>query len=82
MIAKHQGLALDLSRLKAICVRDMELVFEFNNILLPINNQQTGKAEMQSFSESPIVVEYETIDSLHSNLNRWVEVWEEWKDGN
>lgn len=79
MITKHQGLAIDLSTIKAIFIKEMFLVFEFNDFLQKVYNSETDNEEYQSFPNSPISVEYPTFNSLSENLNQWVELWEDSK---
>ena len=78
MISQHMGLALDLSKVKAIYIDDMKLVFELDNILQVIYNEDLEEDELKSFPNTPVMVEYSSMNTLHECFKRWVELWEEY----
>lgn len=58
MILHNAGIAINLSEVKAIHVEFLKqgsyLIFEFNNILLPVFNEETQATELKSFANDPI----------------------------
>lgn len=82
MITHHMGLALDLSKLKAVYIHDMKLVFEFDDMLKTLLNTETNVYETRSFSNSPIIQEFTAMDTLHDCFNAWVGMWREYQEIN
>lgn len=82
MITQHMGLALDLSKVKAIYIDDMKLVFELDNILLKVYNEDTEEEELRSFQNAPVIKEFMYIDNLSESFNAWVKLWKEYKESN
>ncbi|RZK49273.1 MAG: hypothetical protein EOO99_06340 [Pedobacter sp.] len=80
MITQHMGLALDLSKVKAIYIDDMKLIFEVDNILQKVFNELTEEEEIRSFQNAPIVKEFMYIDNLSESFKAWVAMWEEYKE--
>ena len=80
MISQHMGLALDLGKVKAIYIHDMKLVFEFNDMLKTIFNTEINKYEIRTFSNSPVMQEFTTMDTLHECFNTWIEKWREYQE--
>jgi len=82
MITQHMGLALDLSKVKAIYIDDMKLVFELDNILLKVYNEDTEEEELRSFQNAHVIKEFMYIDNLSESFNAWVKLWKEYKESN
>jgi len=80
MISQYMGLALDLSKVKAIYIDDMKLIFEVDNILQKVFNELTEEEEIRSFQNAPIVKEFMYIDNLSESFKAWVAMWEEYKE--
>ena len=80
MITQHMGLALDLSKVKAIYIDDMKLIFEVDNILQKVFNELTEEEEIRSFQNAPVIKEFMYIDNLSESFNAWVKLWEEYKE--
>ncbi len=83
MITHNGSLAIDLSTVKAIRMeylnKGRNLVFDLNNILIPIENSDTGEIELKSFPNDPIIHFFDNSDSCIAYFEEWVELWEEFK---
>lgn len=82
MIAQYMGLALDLSKVKAIYIDDMKLIFEVDNILLKVYDEDSEAYELRSFQNAPIVKEFMYMDDLSESFKAWIALWEEYKENN
>lgn len=80
MIAQHMGLALDLSKVKAIYIDDMKLIFDVDNILLKVYDEDSEAYELHSFQNAPIVKEFMYMDNLSESFKAWIALWEEYKE--
>lgn len=86
MIIQDRSLAIDISMVKAIRMeylnKGRNLVFDLNNILIPIENSDTGEIELKSFPNDPIVQYYDTSDTCSAYFEEWVKYWEDYKKNN
>lgn len=82
MITQHMGLALDLSKVKAIYIDDMKLVFEFDDMLKTVFNTESSSYEIRTFTNLPIMQEFTAMDTLHDCFNAWVGIWREYQEIN
>ena len=84
MILHHGGIAIDLSEIKAIKTEYLSqggnLIFEFNNLIIPIKNEESGNVELRSFPNNPATHYFETSDTLRAYFDEWVEMWQDSKD--
>lgn len=78
------GIAIDLLEVKAIHMEFLKkggyLIFELNNILLPIFNEDTQGIELKSFANDPVKYYIKTSDSLRAYFEEWVQMWQDSKD--
>jgi len=83
MITHHGGIAIDFSQIKAIKTEFLtqggNLIFEFNNIIEPVLNEETGDFEMKSFANNSVAYYFEDKDMLRLYFQEWVEMWEDYK---
>lgn len=70
MIIHSGGLAIEHSEVKAIHMEFLaqggHLIFELNNILIPVFNDKTDTAELTSFANNPVKYYIKTADSLRA----------------
>lgn len=83
MITLHGGIAIDFSQLKAIktdyLTHGGNLIFQFNNIIVSVLNEETGNFEIKSFANDSVAHYFETRDMLRAYFEEWVELWEDYK---
>lgn len=83
MIAHDNSLAIDLSQVKSIYIKYQkkggDLVFELNNLILPIENPETGAEELRSFANEPVRYYFDDRDTLRAYFEDWVKMWEDYK---
>ncbi|SFH77803.1 hypothetical protein [Halpernia frigidisoli] len=83
MINYNGDLAIDLDTVKAIKMvflpQGGNLIFEFNNMIVPIKNEDTGEMELKSFRNDAISHYIDMRDSLRAYFDEWVEFWQESK---
>ncbi|WP_262152300.1 hypothetical protein [Chryseobacterium foetidum] len=84
MIMHNGGIAIDLLDVKAIHMEFLKqggnLIFELNNIFLPIYNEETHETELKSFANDPVKYYIQTSDSLRAYFEEWVQMWQDSKD--
>ncbi len=77
------GIAVDISTIKAIKKEYLNqggnLIFEFNDIVINIENSETQAPEFHSFPNSPVEYYFDTSDSLRVHYEEWIEYWDEYK---
>ncbi|MGV4413720.1 hypothetical protein [Chryseobacterium sp. T1] len=82
MILNSGGLAIDISKVKAIKMEHLKkgrnLVFELNNLLLPVYNSDTEEEELKSFPNDPVVHYFDNSDSAIAYFDEWVEMWNDY----
>ncbi len=83
MIAHDNSLAIDLSEVKSIYItyqkKGGDLVFELNNLILPIENPETGAEELRSFANEHVRYYFDDRDTLRAYFEDWVKMWEDYK---
>lgn len=84
MILYNGGIAINLIDVKAIHMEFLKqggyLIFELNNILLPIYKDEIEATELKSFPNDPVKYYIETSDSLRAYFKEWVQLWQDSKD--
>lgn len=83
MIHYNGGIAVDLTDIKAIKTEYLKkggnLVFEFNNLIIPVENKESGELELKSFPNDSVLHYFEHSDSLTAYFEEWVETWQDSK---
>lgn len=84
MIITNGSLAIDISTVKAISMEYLtsgrNLVFELNNLAIPVENPLTSEYQLQSFKNDPIIQFFENSDTAIAYFEEWVEIWERYKE--
>lgn len=84
MIITNGSLAIDISTVKAISMEYLtsgrNLIFELNNLAIPVENPLTGEYQLQSFKNDPIIQFFETSDTAIAYFEEWVQIWESYKE--
>ncbi|MGX9987138.1 hypothetical protein [Soonwooa purpurea] len=72
MITNQGGISIDFSPVKAIkrefLTQGGNLIFEFNNIIEPVLNEETGDFEMKYFANDSVAHYFEDKDMLRLNF--------------
>lgn len=83
MILNNGGIAVDISKVKAIKTEFLKqggnLVFEFDNFVILVENPDTEELELRSFPNNAVEYYIETSDSLRVIFDEWVELWEKFR---
>lgn len=79
MITNNGSCAVNLSNIKGIR-KEYEpqgglLVFDLDDIVVLVENPQTGEKELRSFPNSPIKMFYDSKDALQAYFEEWAELW-------
>jgi len=80
MITDYEGVAIDLSTLKAIRMDDMKLIFEFKSDLQYVQHPETEERELHTVVHTPLEVEFKIYDHLSQAYYFWVETWQDFKN--
>ena len=84
MIIQDGTIAVDLADVKAIRLEFLHnggnLIFDFNNLLIPFENQESGTMELNSFPNDSISHFFETSDTLRAYFDEWVGYWRDSKN--
>ena len=81
MINYNGSFAIDLSTVKSIFIEYLKpggnLVFELNNLIIPITDPETDEIKLHSFPNEPVKYYFDSSDSLHAYFEEWVGYWED-----
>ena len=83
MIIRNGGVAIDISQLRAIKTEFLSqggnLIFELNNLVIPIEDPDTREQSQHSFPNEAVEVYIEASDSLRAYFDECVDLWKEYK---
>ena len=83
MINYNGSFAIDLSTVKSIFIEYLKpggnLVFELNNLIIPITDPETDEIKLHSFPNEPVKYYFDSSDSLHAYFEEWVGYWKDSK---
>lgn len=79
MIHEHNGIAISLYSLKALRTELSGeggfLIFEFDNALVRLENDETGKWVERSYRNEPLSQFYDDVLDLQESFDAWIGVW-------
>ena len=81
MINYNGEIAIDLGNVKAIKMEYLKnggnLIFELNNMIVPVKNEDTDEIELKSFSNDAVSHYFDTSDTLRAYFDEWVDMWKD-----
>ena len=77
MIMDYEGVAIDMSNVKAIRMNGMDLIFEFNTVLQYLENPFSKQVELHPVDNSPLVVSFKISEHMTAAYSYWLENWKE-----
>ncbi len=84
MITYNGSLAIDLSKVKSIFIEYLKpggnLVFELDNLIIPLTDPDTDETTYHSFPNEPVKYYFDSSDVLRAYFEEWVQLWQESKE--